>query len=71
MVDLLPDREKATVMAWMKAHSGVKVVSRDRGVTYADAAREALPEAIQVADRFHLSVRRIGAYSIPFGERRG
>ena len=55
LVDLLPDREKATVIAWMKAHSGVKVVSRDRGVTYADAAREALPEAIQVADRFHLS----------------
>jgi transposase len=55
LVDLLPDREKATVMAWMRAHAGVKVVSRDRGMTYADAAREALPEAIQVADRFHLS----------------
>jgi transposase len=40
LVDLLPDREKATVMAWMKAHPGVKVVSRDRGVTYADVQME-------------------------------
>ena len=55
LVDLLPNREKATVMAWMKAHAGIKVVSRDRGVTYTDAAREALPQAMQVADRFHLS----------------
>jgi transposase len=42
LVDLLPDREKATVMAWMKAHAGVKVVSRDRGVTYADVQMEAV-----------------------------
>jgi hypothetical protein len=27
--------------------------------------------AAAVAERFHLTVRRIGAYSIPFGERRG
>jgi transposase len=55
LVDLLPDREKGTVVAWLKAHPGIKAVSRDRGTTYAEAAREALPEAIQIADRFHLS----------------
>jgi transposase len=55
LVDLLPDREKATVVTWLKAHPGVKAISRDRGGTYAEAAREAVPEAIQIADRFHLA----------------
>jgi transposase len=54
LVDLLPDREKATVIAWLKTHPGIKAIRRDRGMTYAEAAREALPEAIQIADRFHL-----------------
>jgi transposase len=55
LVDLLPDREKATVAAWLKLHPGIKMVSRDRGGAYAEAAREAAPHAIQIADRFHLS----------------
>jgi hypothetical protein len=36
-----------------------------------EAARIGAPQAVQIADRFHLSVRRIGAYSIPFRERKG
>ncbi len=55
LVDLLPDREKATVTAWLKAHPGVKLISRDRGGSYAEAAREGAPRATQIADRFHLS----------------
>ncbi len=53
-IDLLPDREGATVEAWLKAHPEIKVVSRDRSTTFAEAVREAAPEARQVADRFHL-----------------
>jgi len=37
LVDLLPDREKTTVPTWLKTHPGVKVISRDRGGTYAEA----------------------------------
>jgi transposase len=37
------------------------VVSRDRGTEYASAAAQGAPQAIQVADRFHVCVRRIGA----------
>jgi transposase len=55
LVDLFPDREKARVTAWLKAHQGVKLISRERGGTSAEAAREGAPRAIQVADRFHLS----------------
>jgi transposase len=53
-IDLLPDRSTETVIAWLRAHPEVEIVSRDRGTEYAAAARKGAPQARQIADRFHL-----------------
>jgi len=53
-IDLLPDRRAETSAAWMRDNPEIQVVSRDRASAYASAASEAVPQAIQVADRFHV-----------------
>lgn len=58
-VDLLADSKADTVVAWLKAHPGVKIISRDRSSEFADAARRGAPQALQVADRFHL-IKNLG-----------
>ena len=62
VLDLLPDREPATVKAWLSAHPGIRVVARDRAGGYAGAVAAAAPQAVQVADRWHLMENASAAF---------
>ncbi|MDI1344841.1 MAG: ISL3 family transposase [Pseudolabrys sp.] len=62
IVALLPDREIATVRAWLSKHPEIRVVSRDRGGGYGEAAAKALSGVVQVADRWHLMENASAAF---------
>jgi transposase len=64
IIDILPDREAATVAAWLAARPSIAVIARDRGAGYIQAATEGRPEAIQVADRWHLMENASAAFLV-------
>lgn len=53
-VDVLEGRDAEPVAAWLAAHPKIEVVCRDRARAYAEAASTGAPQALQVADRWHL-----------------
>lgn len=53
-VAILDGRDGITLKEWLKNNRHIKTVTRDRASAYSSAIQEILPDAIQVADRFHL-----------------
>ena len=55
LIDMLPDREAESVKIWLEAHPEIEFVSRDRAGAYADGAARGAPQALQIADKWHLA----------------
>ena len=53
-IDLWPDRAVETVSAWFEKRPSVEIVSRDRSSEYAAAISKGAPQALQVADVWHI-----------------
>lgn len=53
-VAILDGRDGMTLKEWLKSNKHVKTVTRDRASAYSSAIQEILPNAMQIADRFHL-----------------
>ena len=54
IVDMIESRETDDVCDWLKNYPNIRVVSRDGSQQYAAAITKALPNAMQVSDRFHI-----------------
>jgi transposase len=58
IVDLLPNRTAGSLVTWLGAHDAPTFICRACGGEYASGARQAAPDAVQIADRFHLQGNR-------------
>ena len=54
IVDMIDSRRIQDVTDWLKTYPNITVVSRDGSIIYKKAISDALPQAMQVNDRFHI-----------------
>lgn len=53
-IAVLEGRDGATLKEWLQKNKQVRTITRDRASAYAKVISEELPDAMQIADRFHL-----------------
>lgn len=53
-IALLKNREANTLAQWLEQHPGIEILARDRSAIYKSGMSQGAPDAVQVADRFHL-----------------
>jgi transposase len=53
-LDMFDGRESDDLAAWLRRHPEIEVICRDRSGGYGEGASQGAPQAVQVADRFHL-----------------
>jgi transposase len=53
-VDLLPNRQADTVRDWLLQRPSITTVARDRSTEYIRGIQMGAPDAMQVADRWHI-----------------
>ncbi len=60
-IAVLPDRTVDSIKNWLKEHPTIEIVCRDRYGDFIEGIQQGAPNAIQITDRWHLLVRRLGA----------
>jgi transposase len=60
-IAIFDGRDGNSLREWLQSNKQIKKVTRDRAGAYASAITEALPEALQIADRFHLHQNLLNA----------
>jgi transposase len=53
-IAMLADRDAESLANWLREHPTIRIIAHDRAGTYAEAATKGAPDAVQVADRFHI-----------------
>lgn len=53
-IAILDGRDGKTLSSWLKENKHIKMVTRDRASAYAKVIEQELPDAMQIADRFHI-----------------
>ena len=53
-ISILDGRDGESLRKWLQNNKHIKAVTRDRASAYARVISEELPDAMQIADRFHL-----------------
>ena len=63
-LELLEGRDGKAFKNWLQEHPDITVVARDRTSAYASAVDAVLPDATQIADRFHISKNLLDALKL-------